>query len=147
MSRTIPGTGAARWYRGCSSWPRYLKGYNYRYLDGAWAQYAQRFGSVSAFLSSNVRDAQAARLSLTVGLNQIAGMKSGGLRGYYSGFQAFTASQLKSVGLQLLSSSYPCAFLNWKYDSAYMSRSDIKAALAALATKARSKPFKKCFGS
>jgi len=128
------------------SWPRYLKGYSYRYLDGAWAQYAQRFGSVSSFLSSNVRDAQAAGLSLTVGVNQIAGVTSGGLKGYYDGKQAFTASQLKSVGLALLGSSYPCAFLNWKYDSDYMSRTDIKAALAALATKARSKPFKSCRG-
>jgi hypothetical protein len=126
------------------SWPRYLKGYRYSYLDGAWAQYAARFGSVSAFLSSNVRDAQAARLSLTVGMNQIAGLKSGGLRGYYSGFQAFTANQLKSVGSQLLASSYPCAFLNWRYESRYMSRSDIKAALAYLGTKARAKPFKRC---
>jgi hypothetical protein len=44
----------------------------------------------------------------------------------------------------MLSNSYPCAFLNWKYDAGYMARSDIKAALSALATKARSKSFKSC---
>ena len=126
------------------SWPRYLKGYRYSYLDGAWAQYAQRFGSVSAFLGANVRDAKASGLSLTVGLNQIAGVTRGGLGGYYTGKQAFTASQLRSVGAALLSDSYPCAFLNWKYDARYMGRTDIKAALAYLASKARIKPFKSC---
>jgi hypothetical protein len=126
------------------SWPRYLRGYRYRYLDGGWAQYAARFGSVSAFLSSNVRDAQAAGLSLVIGMNQIAGLNSGGLRGYYPGKGAFTASQLKSIGSALLSSSYPCAFLNWRYESRYMARSDIKEALRYLGGKARNKQFKRC---
>jgi hypothetical protein len=126
------------------SWPAYLKGYRYSYLDGAWAQYATRFGSVSAFLNKNVAEAKSARLSLTVGLNQLAGTKTGGLRGYYSGFGSLTASQLKSYGAALLNDSYPCAFLNWRYQDRYMARSDIKAALAYLGGKARNKPFKTC---
>jgi hypothetical protein len=126
------------------SWPAYLRGYRYRYLDAGWAQYAQRFGSVSAFLSKNVRDSKSAGLALVVGLNQIAGVKSGGLRGFYSGKQAFTASQLKSLGSVLLNDSYPCAFLNWKYDARYMGRSDIRSALSYLAGKARTKRFKTC---
>ncbi|MFL5546727.1 MAG: hypothetical protein ACJ8AQ_04130 [Gemmatimonadales bacterium] len=126
------------------SWPAYLKGYNYRYLDGAWAQYALRFGSISNFLNTNVNYAKATGLSLTVGLNQLAGTKTGGLRGYYSGFGSLTATQLKTYGSALLNSSYPCAFLNWRYDSDYMARSDIRAALSALASKARSKSFKSC---
>jgi hypothetical protein len=126
------------------SWPAYLKGYRYSYLDGAWAQYATRFGSVSAFLNKNVAEAKSARLSLTVGLNQLAVTKTGGLRGYYSGFGSLTASQLKSYGAALLNDSYPCAFLNWRYQDRYMARSDIKAALAYLGGKARNKPFKTC---
>jgi hypothetical protein len=129
------------------SWPAYLRGYNYKYLDGAWAQYADRFGNIKTFLANNIRDAKSAGLSLTVGLNQIAGMKHGGLRGYYSGFGAFSASQLKSLGGALLSDSYPCAFLNWKYNVQYMGRSDIKGALAYLAGKARSRPFRSCAGN
>jgi hypothetical protein len=126
------------------SWPAYLKGYRYSYLDGGWAQYAVRFGSVSNFLNTNVNYAKAAGLSLTVGLNQLAGQKTGGLRGYYTGFGSLTATQLKTLGSALLNSSYPCAFLNWRYDEDYMARSDIKAALSALATKARSKSYKSC---
>jgi len=126
------------------SYPAYLKGYRYGYLDGAWAQYAARFGSISNFLNTNVNNAKSAGLSLTVGLNQIAGNKTGGLRGYYSGFGALTATQLKTLGGTLLNSTYPCAFLNWKYNDRYMARSDIKAALGYLASKARSKPFKSC---
>ncbi|HKG33767.1 MAG TPA: hypothetical protein VKB22_08545 [Gemmatimonadales bacterium] len=126
------------------SWPAYLKGYSYHYLDGGWAQYAVRFGSVSNFLNTNVNYAKAAGLSLTVGLNQLAGQKTGGLRGYYTGYGSLTATQLKTLGSALMNSSYPCAFLNWRYDSDYMARSDIKAALSALATKARSKAFKTC---
>jgi len=124
--------------------PAYLKGYRYSYLDGAWAQYAVRFGSVTNYLSTNVSQAQQAGLSLTVGLNQLAGTTSGGLRGYYPGFGSLTATQLKTLGSALLNSSYPCVFLNWRYDDRYMARSDIKAALSALASKARSKPYKSC---
>jgi hypothetical protein len=124
--------------------PTYLKGYRYSYLDGAWAQYTLRFGSVSNYLNTNVNYAKSAGLSLVVGMNQLAATKNGGLRGYYSGWGSMTATQLKTLGSAMLSSSYPCAFLNWKYDAGYMARSDIKAALSALATKARSKPFKSC---
>ena len=124
--------------------PTYLKGYRYSYLDGAWAQYTLRFGSVTNYLNSNVNYAKAAGLSLVVGMNQLAATKTGGLRGYYSGWGSMTATQLKTLGSALLSNSYPCAFLNWKYNAQYMARSDIKAALSALGTKARSKPFKSC---
>jgi len=126
------------------AYPAYLKGYRYSYLDGAWAQYAVRFGSITNFLNTNVNNAKAAGLSLTVGLNQIAGNRTGGLRGYYSGFGALTATQLRTLGTALLNSTYPCAFLNWKYDDRYMARSDIKAALSAIASKARTRPSKSC---
>ncbi len=124
--------------------PTYLKGYRYSYLDGAWAQYTLRFGSVSNYLNTNVNYAKSAGLSLVVGMNQLAATKNGGLRGYYSGWGSMTATQLKTLGSAMLSNSYPCAFLNWKYDADYMARSDIKAALAYLGNKAASKAFKSC---
>ncbi|MEO7138267.1 MAG: hypothetical protein ABI037_11165, partial [Gemmatimonadales bacterium] len=55
-------------------------------------------------------------------------------------------SQLKSWGTAILGDSYPCAFLSWAYNSRYMSRSDIKSAMASLANKARSKATKSCKG-
>jgi len=129
------------------AWPKFLKGYNYRYLDAAWAQYSARFGSVSAFMTNNVRDAKASGLALVIGMNQLAGGDSRGLRGYYSGRYAMSASQMRAWGTAMLANSYPCAFLSWAYNSRYMGRSDIKSAKAYLANKARSKSTKSCRGS
>jgi hypothetical protein len=126
-------------------WPAYLKGYRYRYLDAAWAQYSARFGSVSPWLSKNIRDAQSSHLALVVGLNQLAGGGRGGLAGFYRrGFYAMSAKQMRAWGAAILSSSYPCAFLSWAYNSKYMNRSDIKSARAYLASRAHSKSTKSC---
>jgi hypothetical protein len=37
----------------------------------------------------------------------------------------------------LLANPYPCAFISWKYDQAYMARADIKAVMGRLSEKAR----------
>ncbi|HEX7336237.1 MAG TPA: hypothetical protein VF252_03425 [Gemmatimonadales bacterium] len=128
------------------AWPKFLKGHNWRYLDAAWAQYSDRFGSVSAFMQQNVRDAKAAGLALVVGMNQLAGGSKSGLRGFYSGRFAMSANQLRSWGAAMLGDSYPCAFLSWAYNAKYMGRSDIRSAMAHLADKARSRPAKSCKG-
>jgi hypothetical protein len=120
------------------SWPAYLRGYRYRYLDAAWAQYASRFGNVSGFLNKNVSDAKAAGLALVVGINQLHGVKAGRRKVPVSG------SQLKSWGSTLLSNSYPCAFLNWMYNDRYMARADVKAAFTFLSGRARSRPTRSC---
>jgi hypothetical protein len=126
-------------------WPAYLKGYNYRYLDAAWAQYSGRFGNVSTWLQQNVRDAKASGLALVVGLNQLQGGAKGGLSGFYRrGFYSMSGSQMRSWGSTILADSYPCAFLSWAYNAKYMNRSDIRSALANLAGQARSKASKAC---
>jgi hypothetical protein len=126
------------------AWPKFLKGYRYRYLDAAWAQYSARFGSVTKFMSDNVRDAKASGLALVIGMNQLAGGDKRGLRGFYSGRYAMSASQLRSWGTAMLKNSYPCAFISWQYNSRYMGRSDIKSANSYLAGKARSRGTKSC---
>jgi hypothetical protein len=127
------------------SWPSYLKGYRYQYLDAAWAQYSQRFGAIDSFISSNVRDARSAGLALVVGLNLLGGgSKSGGMKGYVGSRYAMTASQVQSWGELLMADPYACAFISWKYDARYFERSDIKSALAALGEQARNRPKKPC---
>ena len=128
-------------------WPAYLKGYRYQYLDAAWAQYSDRFGSISGFISDNVRDAKASGLALVVGLNQLAGGGKQGLTGFVTGKHAMTAPELESWGQALLNEPYACAFLNWAYDSRYMSRSDIKQAMSSLAQTAQSRPSTSCRGT
>jgi len=129
------------------SWPKFLKGYNYRYLDAAWAQYSARFGSVSTFMRENVRDSKASGLALVIGMNQLAGGNNRGLRGFYAGKYSMSASQLRSWGAAMLADSYACAFLSWQYNTRYMNRSDIKSANSYLAGKARSKAARSCRGS
>jgi hypothetical protein len=125
----------------------WMKGYRWKYVDAAWAQYSARHGPVSKFLEENVRDAKAHGLALVVGFNQLAGGGNRGIKGFYSGRSAVGASELEDWGSVLLAHSYPCAFISWKYDARYQGRSDIKSALNKLAQKARSRSTKSCRGS
>jgi hypothetical protein len=77
-------------------WEWYLKGYDSKYLDAAWAGYVERFGSIDEFVSSNVRDAKASGLNLVVGLNVLAGGGKEGLPGYKEGRNSMTAAQMKA---------------------------------------------------
>jgi hypothetical protein len=109
--------------------PTWLATYTgqYTYLDAGWAQYVMRKGDVNTYLSDNVTAAQSKGLRLIVGLNLL----DGGLNQ-----ESFTASQVKDFGSVLLASSYPCAFLSWRYDATYFSQTDIKSALSLLSKKA-----------
>jgi hypothetical protein len=107
----------------------------YKYLDAAWAQYAERFGDPKAFLAANVAAAKSKGLALVTGLNISMGTV---------GKTELSARQLESWGSALLADSYPCAFISWQYREAYMSRTDIRAAMASLAQKARSHAARTC---
>jgi hypothetical protein len=126
-----------------SLWPnlptlvRVAPGYlatNHRYLDGAWAQYLWRRGDVKKYIAQSVSDAQKRGLSLVVGLNVIHGGNPQGTK--------MTASEVETYGSALLSTSYPCAFLSWKYDAGYMS--SVGNALDKLRAQARNRPAKSC---
>jgi hypothetical protein len=108
---------------------------SYRYLDVAWAQYAARRGDPSAYLNQNVSAAKAKGLALIVGLNLI----HGGV-----GAEAMTASQVKSWGTAMLSSTYPCAFISWEYRSSYLSRSGMSDAMDALRRLAQNRSTRSC---
>jgi hypothetical protein len=110
----------------------------YRYLDAAWAQYVHRKGDVGAFLSRNIGDARRKGLALVVGLNILNGGPNR---------STMTASQVKSWGSTLLSSSYPCAFISWQYDATYLSSGSIKDAMRILRSKAQNRSSKSCRGS
>jgi hypothetical protein len=126
-------------------WPAYLKGYQYQYLDAAWAQYHERFGPIDAFISTNIHDAQAAGLALVAGLNVLnGGTSSSGIPGKTTGKFAMSASELRTWGNALLSEPYFCALFMWQWDDRYFSRPDIKSAMEDLETKARNTPKKEC---
>ena len=87
-----------------------------------------RKGTVESYLAANVAAAQSKGLGLVVGLDLFDGGPN---------VSEMTAKQVKAWGATLLGSSYPCAFISWKYESAYFSRSDIQSAPEFLSSKAR----------
>jgi hypothetical protein len=108
----------------------WLSGYagQYVYLDAGWAQYVVRKGDVNTFLAGNVAAAQSEGLGLVVGLNALKGNVDQ---------SSLTATQIKNFGSVLLGSSYPCAFISWQYDSAYLAQTDIESAMELLSKKAK----------
>jgi hypothetical protein len=118
--------------------PSYLAS-NHRYLDAAWAQYLSRRGDVNTYIRSMTSQAQNKGLALIVGLNVLKGGKPNGT--------PMTASEVESWGSALLSSSYPCAFISWKYTSSYMSSSSIRSAMDVLRRKAENRGDKSCRSS
>jgi hypothetical protein len=113
--------------------PDYLTG-TYQYLDAAWAQYHSRFGDPARFISENVAQAKNKGLALVIGFNILNGNDG----------SKMTANQIESWGSTFLADAYPCAFLSWEYDQAYMGRSDIGQALGYLSAKAGNRASKSC---
>lgn len=125
-------------------WPDFLKGYQYQYLDAAWASYHSRFGSMDDFITNNVRDAKASGLALIVGLNIVAGGGDDGIPGYHFDKKAMNASQVRTWGGALLNEPYICAFIMWRYNADYFARPDIQEVMGELSAKAQSFPKKEC---
>jgi hypothetical protein len=127
------------------AWPAYLNGYQFKYLDAAWAQYHVRFGSIDEFIATNVRDAKASGLALVAGLNVLnGGSPSSGIPGTRAGKYAMSASELRSWGGALLSEPYMCGLFIWKYNSKYFERADIQAALSDLNHEAKNHAARPC---
>lgn len=123
------------------TWPDYLDDWSgsYRYLDAAWAQYAaNRWPNADEFLRENVAKAQARGLALVVGLNLLDGSPTKG---------EMSASQVESYGSALLSSTYPCAFISWKYDESHLRSSGMWTAMGALRRLAQSRSARTCRGA
>jgi hypothetical protein len=117
----------------------------YRYLDAGWTQYAVGKGEVNTWVTHEIAAAKQKGLGLVIGMNVLAGSSAnGGIKGYYPGYYAMSATQLKNFGTVLLNQSYGCAFFMWQYNSAYYGRSDIKAAMADLSLKAKAHPKTSC---
>jgi hypothetical protein len=114
--------------------PAYFKSRHPRYLDAAWAQYVTRKGAASDFIKRNVADAQNVGVALVVGLNISAGGNN---------HSRMSASQVKSFGSAMLSSSYPCAMINWQYGS-YLTTTSMRDALKYLRSKAQNRSSKSC---
>ena len=127
--------------------PTYLGaiGTKFRYLDAGWIMYDPSKGDARRWLTGQVAAAKTSGLGLIVGLNVLdGGTKPGGIPGASKGKYSMSATQLRSWGSILLDESYVCGFFNWKYDSKYNARSDIRSAMSYLAQRAKSHPKTSC---
>jgi hypothetical protein len=113
--------------------PDYLLS-THKYLDAAWSQYHSRFGDPYKFVTQDASIAKNKGLALIIGMNVLDGNNG----------SQMSASQIKSWGGALLNSSYPCAFISWKYNSTYLSTTSVKDAMKYLRTKAQSRAYKTC---
>jgi hypothetical protein len=121
--------------------PHYLATWSgtYHYLDAAWAQYLSRMGNPSDYIRYNVSEAQKKGLALIVGLNFMKGGNPNGT--------TMNATEVENFGSALLSSSYPCAFISYQYNSTYLSNTGIKSAMDVLRRKAENRSTRTCRGS
>jgi hypothetical protein len=119
----------------------------YKYLDAAWAQFADRKGEASEWITKEVAEAKKLGVGLIVSLNVInGGDGSSRVRGTRSGQYNMSASELRKNGTALLNQDYACAFVMWQYDTKYFGRSDIKGVLADLSNKAKNHARTSCRG-
>lgn len=88
------------------------------------------------YIRRHVADAQRTGLAPVVGLNL--------LRGGTPNRTKMTARQVQSYGSALLSSSYPCAFVSWQYNDAYLSNRSMKSAMKSLRQKAEGRSSRSC---
>lgn len=110
----------------------------YTHLDAGWLQYASGKGDVTQLVTAEVAAAKRKGLGLVVGMNVVdGGNGSSGIPGETPGKYAMSATELRTYGTVLLNQSYVCGFYMYNHKLSYYGRSDIKAAMAELSTKAR----------
>jgi hypothetical protein len=117
--------------------PTSLRGYSWRYLDVAWAQYTVRKGSVDGYVPAEVGAAEALGLGLVVGLNISKGGdgSSGvGLPDEWS----MSGEEILRYGRPLLDTPYACAFVSWDARASVIERADVAAAMEELSHIAES---------
>ena len=127
------------------AWPEYLLGGQYPHLDAIRFHYLELRGPLDAFIEKNMREAQALGLAVVGGLNVLnGGSKNSGIPGRADNKYGMSASEIRAWGTRFLNEPGLCAFFLWEHDDAYLSRSDIKAALDELAAQARNYPQRPC---
>jgi hypothetical protein len=120
--------------------PTYLKGagLSFQHLDASWIMYTASKGDLRTWMTAQVGAAKVVRLGLIAGLDVLnGGTRASGIKGTTAGRYAMSATQLTTWGSTLLSEPYVCGFVNWKYNSLYNGRSDIRSAMSTLAQKAK----------
>lgn len=108
-------------------------GTTYPDLDACWAQYLPARGDVTAFRDQEIAAAKRLSLALIIGLKV-----------YYDAGTGMSPSDIKAYGAVMMATDYECAFINWKADATYESKSGVTDALRALRNLVMAQPVKSC---
>jgi hypothetical protein len=123
----------------------FLQGYQYPHLDAVRTQYRSSYGSIDDYIAAQIEVARSLDQEMIGGVNVLNGGSSrSGIPGRREGKFAMSADELRSWGGRFLTDPYICGFIMYQYDSAYLARPDIQAALAELSEIARGIPKRTC---
>jgi hypothetical protein len=128
------------------TYPSYLQGYHFQYVDAIRFHYLIRFGPIDDYLASNIAGANALGLKIVGGLNVLnGGDKDTGIPGQAPGRNGMSPEEIRTWGAKFLQAApNMCGFLLWMYDPGYFHRPEIQAAIADLAKLAASYPKQSC---
>jgi hypothetical protein len=127
--------------------PVWLRGASFRwqYLDAAWAQYSARKGNVYNYRDAELNAAKDEGLGLIFGLNVIdGGDGSSGWRGSKDGRWKMSPDELRKYGRAFINVTYSCAFMMWRYEDGYMSKSSVLSAMKEIGYLAKDRDFSSC---
>jgi len=121
--------------------PELLRGFDWHYLDIAWAQWGKGSNespsSPEQFRNENVAYAKELGLGLFFGLNVLdGGDGSSRVAGTKPAHWQMTATELQRIGATLANTPYACALFIWRYDASYERRPDIRVALDTITSAA-----------
>jgi len=122
--------------------PTWLAGasFQWNYLDGGWAQYSARMGSVDSYRDAQVRAANDEGLKVMWGLNILnGGDGSSGKRFDSSTNYSMSAAEVLKYGKALLAASNSCGFLMWMYQSDHIASSGVLDAMKTLSAEAKTR--------
>jgi hypothetical protein len=123
----------------------FLAGSRYPHLDAVRIQYHSRFGSLDDYINTSVAIAKSLGQAVIGGVNLLdGGTEASGIPGKREGKFAMSAEQIRSWGRRFLTDPNICGFIMYQYDSTYLARPDIRAAMADLSELARTIPKKSC---
>lgn len=119
-----------------------IPGWEWTYLDAAWARYLTRKGPIDQFIEDEVAAAKLQHLGLLFGMNVLSGGDgSSGQVGYADGW-TMSAEEVVEYGTKLISEPYGCAMIMWHLnfdDIPYFGTPPIDAAMEQLGEVARSR--------
>jgi hypothetical protein len=127
------------------AFPDFLAGYDFQYVDAVRFHFLEQQGPLDSWIDKHFRGARGLGLAIVSGVNALnGGSENSGIPGRKEGKFAMSAAELRTFGEKILAQPDVCAFFVWEWDQAYVTRPDIKAALADLKAMAENRPKRLC---